>query len=354
MKEIFIASVLATLLVTQVFSEEKRYETLLGYKNVVVKKVLKDGIRVMYSGGFVKIAIEDLPEEVREELGMSMEGVEDYRKQEAAEAAARSKQLRARAKKRAVVTNRKKLLETTRGKVIEGVVQAVNQEGCLIDVYIWEDGHIETYRPNRVEVKERKRVISYKKYQNRDGSYEVFSRIFIKCKTDGLSDGLKISNSKKGLGSWDIWPIGTYSYKTPFCTKTVRAFTTDSSDQKIAVFKNPTYLLKQRIKERSKKGGKSTKIEPKTLQGLRTLSVMKDGLLVQLQERDRSDIVFVSCPSEGFTTDREGSIWATYFDVWQTGTYSYTNGSGATKTVPKLTVFSDDEDIIEWIWRADE
>jgi hypothetical protein len=347
--------VLATLLVTQVFSEEKRYETLLGYKNVVVKKVLKDGIRVMYSGGFVKIAIEDLPEEVREELGMSMEGVEDYRKQEAAEAAARSKQLRERAKKRAVVTNRKELLETTRGKVMEGVVRAVNQEGCLIDVYIWEAGDIETYRPNRAEVKERKKVTSYKKWQNRDGTYEVFSRIFIKCKTDGLSDGFKINNSKKGLSSWDIWPIGTYSYKTPRVgTKTVRAFTTDSSDQKIAVFKSGEKLLEQKIRERSKKGGKSTKIEPKKLGGVRTLSVMKDGLLVQLNWRDRSDIVFVSCPSEGCTTDREGLSWNTYFDVWQTGTYSYQNGSGAIKTVPKLTVFSDDEDIIEWIWRADE
>jgi hypothetical protein len=355
MKEIFIASVLATLLVTQVFSEEKRYETLLGYKNVVVKKVLKDGIRVMYSGGFVKIAIEDLPEEVREELGMSMEGVEDYRKQEAAEAAARSKQLRARAKKRAVVIDRKKLLTRHRNIIKYGTVRSVAEGGCLIHVKtLMNDIEVEPYRfDDETEIHSE---------SNRPNTV-----YFVKCKNDGLIDGYRVNADRSKVQTTvgiiddymintdisqfriEIWPTAkTYSYKTVSgATNTVRAWTTDPSDPDIAIFKRGASLIEQTIEERAKRKTISVKKKQQrdqtglTIGTADILSVTEDGLLVKLEaailpnyryykDSDFGKLIFIKCPSEGFV-DGKLSLINKPLKVWPIGSYSYKKETASPK-----------------------
>jgi hypothetical protein len=373
MKKKFIATVLAALFVAQVFSEEKRYETLLGYKNVVVKKVWKDGIRIMHSGGFVNVDIEDISENVREDLGMSMEGLKDYREKKSVALAARSKQLIERSQKQAAISKRKKVLDETKQEISDAKVLSVTKEGCLIDMREWSvtvevpeilnttkrtgtalTGY-RTFKSSRVVGTQKKA----KSFFAEEGKTNI---VFVKCNTDGLFDGSKIIfgllNGDDRLVSpfKSIWPTGTHSYKTVAgSTNLVREFTNDSSDQNIATFQKGGALIVQRIEERAKKiriSAKKKKLREKNalrVFSLEILSITKDGFLAilnkggSLQNFERT--IFIRCQTDGLI---HGPLnFAGYMQIWPIGTYSYTSVSGAAKTVQTCTFHPTDKDIIE-------
>ena len=375
MKKTFIATVLAALFVAQVFSEEKRYETLLGYKNVVVKKVWKDGIKIMHSGGFANVDIEDIPENVREDLGMSVEGLKDYREKKSVALAARSKQLIERSQKQAAISKRKKVLDETEREISDAKVLSVTNEGCLIDMREWSvtaevpeilntikrtgtalTGY-RTFKSSKVvgTQKEKKSVFL------EEGQTNI---VFVKCNTDGLSDGSRIvsggiyvDNRIIGSRFKSIWPTGTHSYKAVNgSTNTVREFTNDSSDQNIATFQHSLVLIVQRIEERAKRiriSAKKKKLREKNaleVYFLDILSITKDGFLAILNKGRgyREKTIFIRCQTEGLIDGPLGRGWGVKkLQIWPIGTYLYTSVSGAAKTVQKCTFDPTDKDIIE-------
>lgn len=72
MKKLKCVTILA-ILCSSLGAEEKKYDKLLDYKEVIVRDVGKDGIRIMHSAGFATIPIESLPAEVKKDLGIAIE-----------------------------------------------------------------------------------------------------------------------------------------------------------------------------------------------------------------------------------------------------------------------------------------
>ncbi|MDB4787664.1 hypothetical protein OAG50_00480 [Akkermansiaceae bacterium] len=55
------------------------YENLLSCKKVRIPKILPSGIRIIHEGGATSIPIEELPEDIRKDLGITLKGANAYR-----------------------------------------------------------------------------------------------------------------------------------------------------------------------------------------------------------------------------------------------------------------------------------
>ena len=203
-------------------AEDKNYETLLDYENVIVRKIEKDGIRIIHKNGATKIPIEELPEEVREELGMSMEGVEEHRKKKAAaeaEAAYRAKLMRLN----------KKLLEASYMRIERATVFQVVDGGVLAHVSSTWDG---TYRevPTYKTVRVGNSLSGYRNQKVKSGTKKLKNTshyddwlIYVSCDNSGFVDG----NAFAG----DVWQAGRYSYTTAIGGgKTIPKYTANPED----------------------------------------------------------------------------------------------------------------------------
>ena len=135
-------------LCSNVGAEEKKYDKLLDYEGVTVREVAKDKIGIMHNGGIASIPIEDLLAEIREELGMSLEGVAEHREKAAEEEAA------AILKARLIAANQK-LLKASYMEIVHASVFQVVDGGILAYVSSTSDGtfrEVPTYKTetNRV------------------------------------------------------------------------------------------------------------------------------------------------------------------------------------------------------------
>ena len=213
-------------LCSNVGAEEKKYDKLLDYEGVTVREVAKDKIRIMHNGGIASIPIEDLPAEIREELGMSLEGVAEHREKAAEEEAA------AILKARLIAANQK-LLKASYMEIVHASVFQVVDGGILAHVSSTSDGtfrQVPTYKTetNRVGTAlsgyrnvKRKVFTCNKKEKN----IEFHDRwlIFVSCDNNGLVDG-------KGFAG-DVWADGTYSYATAIGGgKTIPKYTANPED----------------------------------------------------------------------------------------------------------------------------
>jgi len=229
MKPIF--TLLATTwFIGAVAAEElKKYDRLLDYENVTVRKVEKDGISIFHKNGAVKIPIEELPEDIRNELGMSMDGVEAYR-EKTAEREREAAHARAQAARKArIVELNKELLKETYLRIERATVFQVVDGGVLAHVSLTSDGtfrEVPTYKTVRVG----SALSGYKNQKVKSGSKKVKNTsfhddwlIFISCDNSKFVDGSAFAG--------DVWAAGRYSYTTALGGgKTIPKYTADPDD----------------------------------------------------------------------------------------------------------------------------
>ncbi len=82
LKVLAITLFLSTFGTLSAEDENPKFDTLLGYKNVTVTKILPYSIRVVHESGVVTIPASELPAEIREQLGMSGMDTETLKKAE--------------------------------------------------------------------------------------------------------------------------------------------------------------------------------------------------------------------------------------------------------------------------------
>lgn len=98
----------------------KKYERLLEYHDVVIRKIDPSGIRIMHREGVASIPVESLPPEIVAELGLNPEEADSYRQDSAAAAQdAARRQEEARYLKDNLMT-------------IQGRILQVRQDGVLV------------------------------------------------------------------------------------------------------------------------------------------------------------------------------------------------------------------------------
>ena len=217
---------IALLMCRSLCAEEKKYEKLLNFEGVTVREVQKDSIRIMHKAGFTTIPIEDLPQDIREELGMSMDGVEEHRERAAAEQVEQARKAR-------IVAANKKVLAAAYLHIEYAKVFQVVDGGVLADVTSTWDGtykevpqyETKTYRVGNslsgYRTESREEFTGNKKVKNTNAYNDWL--IFVSCDTTGLVDGDKFAG--------DVWAVGTFSYTTAMgARKTIPKYTADPEE----------------------------------------------------------------------------------------------------------------------------
>lgn len=98
----------------------KHYPSLLSYANVIVEWVNKDGIHIKHKTGRCDIPIEQLPQEIRTELGMSLDGVAEYRQQVAEKRRKDEEQQKAWAEQQNVMAEQQRAIAEQQQKAMAG------------------------------------------------------------------------------------------------------------------------------------------------------------------------------------------------------------------------------------------
>lgn len=76
--------IITVLLLSQTLqADNTNLGEFMGFSKVKIKEVEKDGIIITHSYGARKVPIEELPKDLVKKLGMSMEGVKEYRMERA-------------------------------------------------------------------------------------------------------------------------------------------------------------------------------------------------------------------------------------------------------------------------------
>lgn len=203
-------------------SEGKKYPELAGFTNVTITRVEKDGVRVTHDSGAGKIPIEKLPEDVRTELGLTMEGVAKHRAEIArAEAAQANVEARAAALK--------SVAEKGFNVILEGEVLSVATDGILIQISSFWDGV--SYRDETKTIKVGNGLSGYhdqtvatgKKYP-KPVYFPERKLVFVKCDSSSYVDDAPVKQMK-------VWPNGKHRYQTAGgAAATVPAYTTNPKD----------------------------------------------------------------------------------------------------------------------------
>ena len=210
---------------TSLGAEVKKFEKLLDYTGVTVRKIEKDGIRIIHSGGVARIPIEKIPEKIRQELGMSMDGIGDFREKEAAakELAMRKAKIKA-ANKRVLDSRHIRLISSTVFQVVDGGVLlrlGMKTDGTYRQIPQYETKTSQTgTRLTKRQTTKRRVVTGYKKVLNTQSDGRL---VFLKCDNQNFIDGSGFSG--------DIWRNGRFSYTNSFGSgKTIPKFTTNPKD----------------------------------------------------------------------------------------------------------------------------
>ena len=220
---------LAILCLTLSLSAEPptEYETLTlttgkKYEGVTISKIEKGGIRIIHNGGARTIPIEDLPEGIRIELGMSMEGVKAHRENQAK--ARKENVQRAR-----IIEANKKLLKESHLYISSAKAFQIVDGGVLARVSRTWDGkyrEIQQYK----KVRTGNALRGYKTVRVKNGSKKVKAityhddwLIYVSCDSSKWVDGTNFSG--------DVWAAGRYSYTTAIGGgKTIPRYTTNPKE----------------------------------------------------------------------------------------------------------------------------
>ncbi len=176
---------------TSLGAEVKKFEKLLDYTGVTVRKIEKDGIRIIHSGGVARIPIEKIPEKIRQELGMSMDGIGDFREKEAAakELAMRKAKIKA-ANKRVLDSRHIRLISSTVFQVVDGGVLlrlGMKTDGTYRQIPQYETKTSQTgTRLTKRQTTKRRVVTGYKKVLNTQSDGRL---VFLKCDNQNFIDG---------------------------------------------------------------------------------------------------------------------------------------------------------------------
>ena len=198
--------------------EKMKFDKLLNYTNVTVTKIEPDGIRILHESGAAKIPIENVPEDIRNKLGMSQDAAADHRAKikEQQQAAA------VVAKKQAVLTQSRLIFSGSIFQVTEGGV-------LLKDVYFTDGTKEEKQVPYQVTsggpsgLHPDARVTTETRYKSewvlKVRSYPSWP-VFVECDNAKYVDGDDFSST--------VYMNGTFPYTNiQGARKTVPSYTTD-------------------------------------------------------------------------------------------------------------------------------
>lgn len=207
-------------------AQVKKFDKLLDYTGVTVLKIEKDGIRIIHSNGVATIPIERIPEEIRQDLGMSLDGIKDFREKKAADRALAMRKAKIKSKN-------KKLLDEAHVRVVTGRVSQVVTGGILLKLVSTTDGTYEQVPQYETRTQTRgtalsgrktytRRVITgYKKHLNLE--FHDGRLVFVKCDNESLTDG--------DIFKGDMWLNGRFSYESVGAgVKTIPQYTTNPKD----------------------------------------------------------------------------------------------------------------------------
>lgn len=223
MRSYIITLVIILLLNPFSHAQEKilSYEKLLNYEEVVISKVTPSKILIVHKKGAASIAIEDLPESVRGNLGMTPEKAKKHRKL-----------LVERRKKMALRANIKRTLARNR-LYFTGSVFQVTEGGVLLNEVCFSNGtkekikifyQVKTGGPTSLSPNRSYRYTTKSKtkwvLKVREMNYWP---IFVRCDTTGYVDGSRFSDT--------VYADGTFSYtSTHDAKKTIPAYTTNTTE----------------------------------------------------------------------------------------------------------------------------
>ena len=178
---------------------KKKYPELLQYKDVTIRKVEPDRIRIMHKTGFATIYIEELPPEVVKELGMTLKDVDGYREE------VKQKKLALRKKHKEKLEKIKKI-KNSELIIINATVTGIEDDGVIIYIQeIW-DGKSYYYKTTRPMVSSLGRVGGGRGYAT---SYKVRKTVKVKD-----SSALVICNPNKyRVGTsfrGKVWKVGSF------------------------------------------------------------------------------------------------------------------------------------------------
>ena len=195
------------------------YEALLKYKKVKIIKVFPSGIRIMHSSGITTVPIEELPDEVRQNLGLDEEKAKEYR--EKVKEVNKVSATKARMKK--TLVNERQIFLATVFQVTKG--------GVLLRNVKYTDGHtkeekkiafkVKTGGPTGLHPNRKYQYITrYKsKWVLKVRSLNTWP-IYVECDTAAYVDGSEFNEV--------VYANGTYAYtNVQGAGKTIPAYTTD-------------------------------------------------------------------------------------------------------------------------------
>lgn len=206
---------------SQALEKKLKYKKLLKYEEVLITKVTPSYISIIHKNGARTIPIEDLPQSIRINLGMSLDSAIIHREK----IKQRQKLATQRAKMKHVLA-RKRL-------IFSGTVFQVTDRGLLLKEVSYTDGSKEEKKiPYKVRTGGGPNGLnphrSYK-YATRYKSKWVLKvrrldtwPIFVECDTAGYIDG--------GSFTGVVYSDGTFSYETiRNARRTIPAYTTNAS-----------------------------------------------------------------------------------------------------------------------------
>ena len=215
-----ITLILICVLTSIASAEDKKmeYEKLLTFEKVKIIKILPSGIRIMHSGGITTIPIENLPDDVRDNLGLNNEKAEEYRKNVAEVNKAKAKKA-----KMAQILAKERL-------IFMGSVFQVLDGGLLIRGVRYTDGHTKEEKKTAYKVKtggptglypnrKYKHITRYRsKWVLKVRSMDTWP-IYVECDTAGYVDGSDFTSA--------VYADGIYDYtNVQRAKKTIPAYTT--------------------------------------------------------------------------------------------------------------------------------
>lgn len=198
--------------------EGKKFDKLLEFEDVTIRKVEPDGIRIMHKGGIAKIAIERLPPEVVAELGLNAEDAELHRSNtKVAESEAATRQQAADFLKARVTKLSGTILQVKDGGLLLSPASFTTGKTREIKVpYTIREGGPTTLQPNR-------KVVVRKGFKTETVPETIVVEVaWLACDTRPYIDGMKFEK--------EVYLHGKYRYVgVDGAERTVPSFTTDSA-----------------------------------------------------------------------------------------------------------------------------
>lgn len=227
---------LATIILTQYSSfshgAEKivKYDKLLEYEEVTVTSVKPSYIRIMHKNGMTSIPIEKLSKDVRENLGLTLDSADTYRKK----ISNRLNEQRKMAIRKAKI---EKVFAKYQYSASGTILQVVNGGLLVRDVYLKKTIPIITKEEKKIPYKvqtggptklspRRPRTIytryRYEWVEVKDYGAFTIPLLFIRCETSKYVVDDKFTE--------EVYEDDTFSYTTILgAAKTITAYTTDAS-----------------------------------------------------------------------------------------------------------------------------